>query len=136
MHTDLDNHPSSSMFKRVGSDTPSTKKKQSDSTSPEMAQVLTHAVSQVSSAIVAAFTPKSITPSTSGGTGSSPARVIENCSKCYRQLTDLQNLKSQGLLSEEDYVREEYATMYMYIGVTEEACLMYMSNYCACTVSS
>ena len=68
MHTDLDNPPSSSLFKRAGSDTPSTKLKQSDSTSPEMVQC----ACQVSPVIIAAFTQKSIT------SGSSPARVIEN----------------------------------------------------------
>ena len=73
MHTDLDKPPGSSMFKKAGSDTLSTKKKQSDLTSPEMVQALTHAADQVSSAIV---TAKSTTPSTSGSTGSSPARVI------------------------------------------------------------
>lgn len=107
MHTDLENPPNNSMFKRAGSSTPSTKKKQSDSTSPEMAQALTQAASQVSSAIVAAFSPKSNTLSTSSGI--SPAKVIENRSRCYKQLGDLHSLRSQGLLSEEDYVREKDA---------------------------
>ena len=112
MHTDLDKPPNNSMFKRAGSNTPSTKKKQSDSSSPEMAQALTQAATQVSSAIVAAFTPQSVSsgPSTSQ-TGISPAKIIENRSKCYRQLTDLQNLRSQGLLSDEDYFREKDAIM-------------------------
>ena len=43
MHTDLDKPPNNSMFKKAGSNTPSAKKKQSDSTSPEMAQALTQA---------------------------------------------------------------------------------------------
>ena len=41
MHTDLDNPPNNSMFKRAGSNTPNIKKKQSETTSPEMAQALT-----------------------------------------------------------------------------------------------
>ena len=53
MHTDLDKPPNNSTFKRAGANTPSTKKKRSDSTSPEMAQALTQAATQVSSAIVA-----------------------------------------------------------------------------------
>lgn len=112
MHTDLDKPPNNSMFKKAGSSTPSAKKKQSDSTSPEMAQALTQAATQVSSAIVAAFTPRSVPsgPSTSQ-TGISPAKIIENRSKCYRQLTELQNLRSQGLLSDEDYSHEKDAIM-------------------------
>ena len=113
MHTDLDKPPNNSMFKRAGANTPSTKKKQSDSTSPKMAQALTQAATQVSSAIVAAFTPQSAAvpsgPSTSQGI--SPAKIIDNRSKCYRQLSDLQNLRSQGLLSDEDYSREKDAIM-------------------------
>lgn len=106
MHTDLENPPINSMFKKAGSSMPSTKKSR-DSSSPEMAEALTQAASQVSSAIVAALTPKSSNSSTS--TGISPAKVIENRSKCYKQLGDLHSLKAQGLLSEEDYAREKDA---------------------------
>ena len=76
MHTDLDNPPNNLMFKRAGSNTPSIKKKQTECASPEMAQALTQAASQVSSAIVAAITPKSTAPCAS--TGLSPAKQIEN----------------------------------------------------------
>ena len=114
MHTNLDKQPNNSMFKRAGANTPSTKKQHSNFTSPEMAQTLTQAATQVSSAIIAAFTPQSAAvssgPSTSQ-TGISPAKIIDNRSKCYRQLTDLQNLQSQGLLSDEDYSRERDAIM-------------------------
>lgn len=73
----------------------------------EMAQALTLAASQVSSAIVAAFTAKSSPRSTSSmSTGISLAKIIENRSKCYWQLSDLKGLKSQCLLTEEDYVHE------------------------------
>ena len=61
-----------------------------------MAQALTQAATQVSSAIVAACSPKPTTPGIST-TGISPAKVIESRSKCYKQLGDLQNLRSQGL---------------------------------------
>lgn len=106
MHTDLDSPPTNSMFKRAGSGTPISKKKND---SPEMAQALTHAATQVSSAITAALTPKSSASSSS--TGVSPARAIESRSKCYRQLGELQNLKLQGLLNEEDYDCERAAIM-------------------------
>ena len=113
MHTDLDKPPNNSMFKRAGANTPSTKKKQSDSTSPEMAQALTQAAIQVSSAIVAAFTPQSAAVSSGPSTsqGISPAKIVDNRSKCYRQLSDFQNLRSQGLLSDEDYSHEKDAIM-------------------------
>ena len=91
------------MFKKDGSSTSTTKKKQTDSTSPEMAAALTQDASHVSLAIVAAFTPRSSIPSISSGTSASPAKVIENRSRCYKQLGDLQNLRSQDLLSKEDY---------------------------------
>ena len=115
MHTDLDKPPNNSMFKRAGSSTPTTTKNKqsgSESVSPEVAQALTQAATQVSSAIVTAFTPQSASSGRSTSqTGNSPAKVIENRSKCYRQLTDLQNLRSQGLLSDEDYFREKDAIM-------------------------
>ena len=110
MHTDLDNPPNNSMFNLSGSNTPSTKKR-SNSTSPEVAQALSQAATQVSSAIVAAFTPKASTTNCSGGM--SPAKIFEGRSKCYKQLADLQLLKSQGLLDELEYASEKDAIMVM-----------------------
>ena len=86
-----------------------------------MAEALTKAATEVSSAIVAAFTPKSTAPNTStGSTGFSPAKVIENRFKCYKQLNDLHHLKMQDLLSEDDYVREKDAIAN---GIIKEACV-------------
>ena len=63
MHTDLDTPPNNSMFKRAtGLSTPTTKKKQAESTSPEMAEAITQAASQISSAIVAALLPGLLFP--------------------------------------------------------------------------
>ena len=108
MHTDLDSPPNSSMhmFKRAGSNTPSVRKKHLESTSPEMAQALAEAASQVS-AIVRGITLHSTTASTS--TGASPAKQIQNRSKCYKQLVDLKSLWSQGLITDEDYAQEKDA---------------------------
>ena len=103
MHTDLDTPPTTSMFKRAGSSTPTSKKK--DDSSPKMAQALT----QAASAIATALTPKSTNLASS--TGISPAKVIDNRTKCYKQLGDLQNLKMQGLLTDEEYVRERVSIM-------------------------
>ena len=43
--------------------------------------------------------------------GSSPAKVIDSRSKCYKQLGELKSLKDSDLLSEEEYVRERQAIM-------------------------
>ena len=43
----------------------------------------------------------------------SPAKIIENRSKCYRQLSELRNLKDEGLISDEDYDHERGAIMGM-----------------------
>lgn len=107
MYTDLDNPPNNSMFKRAGVNTPSTKKPKN----AEITHAFTEAATQVSSAIVSALTPRSATDRPNTSTGINPAKIIDNRSKCYRQLSDIQSLKSQGLLSEEDYLREKEAIM-------------------------
>ena len=43
--------------------------------------------------------------------GGSPARVIDNRSKCYKQLGELRSLKDSGLLSEAEYTSERAAIM-------------------------
>ena len=37
--------------------------------------------------------------------------MIDNRSKCYRQLAELKNLMESGLLSEEEYTSERQAVM-------------------------
>ena len=57
---------------------------------------------------------KTMTPTTSGvkpSSGESPARVIDNRSKCYKQLGELRSLKESGLLSDEEYATERAAIM-------------------------
>jgi hypothetical protein len=51
------------------------------------------------------------TPNSSLGT--SPAKPIDNRSKCYKQLADLSNLKQSGLLSDAEYASEHEAIMSM-----------------------
>lgn len=51
-------------------------------------------------------------------TGISLAKIIENRSKCYWQLSDLKGLKSQCLLTEEDYVHEKKKCYYAVIKET------------------
>ena len=43
----------------------------------------------------------------------SPAKIIDNRSKCYRQLSELRNLKDEGLISDKDYDHERSAIMGM-----------------------
>ena len=45
--------------------------------------------------------------------GTSPAKLIDNRSKCYKQLSDLSSLKQSGLLSETEYASEHEAIMSM-----------------------
>ena len=52
-----------------------------------------------------------LTPTSTGGT--SPARLIENRSKCYKQLADLNSLKESGLLTEAEYASERDAILNM-----------------------
>ena len=43
--------------------------------------------------------------------GTSPAKLIDNRTKCYKQLSELNNLKQSGLLSKEEYHAEREAVM-------------------------
>ena len=47
----------------------------------------------------------------SSSVGTSPAKLIENRSKCYKQLADLNNLKQSSLLSDAEYASEREAIM-------------------------
>lgn len=97
MHSSLAEPPSNSMFNRAGGASNSGGKKSSDA-------VITAAVSQITSAL----TPKLASlPAKSD----SPAKVIENRSRCYRQLTEVKNLWESGLLSKDEYAVEREAIM-------------------------
>ena len=45
--------------------------------------------------------------------GSSPAKVIDNPTKCYKQLADLKNLLQTDVLSKEEYDKEKATIMGM-----------------------
>ena len=51
------------------------------------------------------------TPSGSKVSGDSPAKIIDNRSKCYKQLGELRNLKESGILSDAEYATERAAIM-------------------------
>lgn len=83
-HKSLSVAPDSSMFRRAGSGTQKGARHDDD-------------------------VPSSGTSAISSGT--SPARAIDIRSKSYKQLVELKNLKSSGILSEEEYVSEKEAIM-------------------------
>ena len=88
MHASYTDPPKNSMFQRAGGkDTPKGKLE-------SVAEITAHVASQ---AVASTLTPKA-----SCYVGTSPGRVIENCSKCYCQLSELNNLKSSGVLSLEE----------------------------------
>ena len=91
---DLDNPPTSTMFNQVGSSGPKKK----------------NCTSEIALAIVSlanALSPKPLVlPSLGSTSRSSPARIIENHGKCYKQLSDLKNLFESGILTEEEYTSE------------------------------
>ena len=100
IHSSIDNPPTSAMFTRAGKGVISSKKKDDS-----VAEALTHAALTISSAL---------SPTTPGkGTvmGTSPVRLIESRSKCYKQLHDLNTLKVSGVLSEEEYDNEKGAVL-------------------------
>ena len=49
--------------------------------------------------------------STNQASRNSPAKTIENRSRCYRQLGEIKNLYESGLLSETEYQSEREAIM-------------------------
>ena len=69
-------------------------------------------VKEAAVAISSAFSSRpSIQPSSGNPLGSSPAKLIDSRSKCYKQLSDINNLKLSGVLSEEEYCAENEAVL-------------------------
>ena len=85
VHTSYDESPATTMFLRAGS-VGNAKKKKVPATN-----MLSDAITQLSSAL----SPR---PTSSG----SPAKVIDNRSKCYKQLSEVNSPIQQGVLSEEE----------------------------------
>ena len=89
------------MFTRAGGSTPLRKNVQSP-----VAQLLTEAATAITSALSPKpnVSPSSVTPS-------SPVKLIESKSKLYKQLSDLQNLRNTGILTETEYCTEKATIM-------------------------
>ena len=88
-----------SMFTGAGGE--SSGKKQSDS--------VTIAFAEAASAIKCALTKSE--PSHSHTSTSSPAKLIDSLSKLYKQLTEIQSLKSAGILTKTEYATEKKTIM-------------------------
>ena len=89
----LDEAPSNSMFLRAGG----------AATKRTTADIVSQAINQL--------TPV-LSPGVAAPTShSSPAKLINNRSKCYKQLGELKNLMQTGILSDEEYSREREAIM-------------------------
>lgn len=92
IHVSQNEHPETTMFARCGSAV-SAKKRSS---------------SNVVKAIADALSPKQ---NSGSNQGHSPARVIENRSRYYKQLTELKNIQVNGILTSEEYASEREAVM-------------------------
>ena len=91
-----------SMFQRAGGSSSSQKKK--DTTGTTIAQAL-------ATAITCALDPAKTTPGHGATSSSSPAKLIESRSKLYKQLSELQNLRSMGILTDAEYATEKETIM-------------------------
>ncbi len=88
------------LFTRAGGTTPSPSKSDHG-----VAEALTRVANQISRAL----TP--VQASNRNTLGASAAKLIENRSKCYKQLSELNNLRSAGVLTEDEYHSEKDAIM-------------------------
>ena len=94
--------PNTSMFSRAGGKEPKKKS--------EVAEALGEVAKHLSSAIAGAV-PSGKRSTSSCSVVTSPAKSIDNRSKCYKQLGDLSELRNSGVLTEDEYLREKEAVM-------------------------
>jgi len=102
------------MFTRAGNQSVNMK-------SSSVTQVITEAANVLTSSLL----PKQ-SISASGSTAAST--VIEDCSKLYKQLTKLHNLRSADILTEEEYIVEKGD----HHGITEETSGRYKISLLTC----
>lgn len=100
----IDGPPSNnSMFRRAGAGASEKNEKR------DVTQTLTNAITAALSAKDNQESQQ-LTPRSSTST-SSPAKLIENRSKLYKQLSELKNLKGCGVLDDEEYAAEKATIM-------------------------
>ena len=99
VHSSLDEPPTTTMFLRAGG-------VQSEKKSDPVSGALTQLASVIT---VAPSMARSGPSSTNQPAQNSPAKTIENRSRCYRQLGEIKSLYESGLLSEIEYQSEREA---------------------------
>lgn len=99
LHASVDDSPTCLMFIRAGQSAAPKKKNDSNS--------MTDALTQAAVAISSALSPRPSSQTTLG----SPGKLIESRSKCYKQLSEINNLKASGVLTEDEYFTEKEAIM-------------------------
>ena len=104
-HNSTDDPPTCSMFVKAGKGNNRKKEKEKEDKTDKTD--MTEAVTQAAHAISSAFSP----PPSATTNCPSPAKVIEACSRCYKQLHDLKNLKETGVLTDDKYSGEKEAVM-------------------------
>ncbi len=100
IHASLNDPPSTTMFARCGSVSNTPKRKSSS-------DVIIQAMDKLSEVL----SPKSLSPVKGHSHMHSAAKVIDNRSKCYKQLAELNNLSTSGVLTDEEYKCEKDAIM-------------------------
>ena len=111
LHSSVEEPPGTSMFMRAGGSTP--KRTKSDE---GVREALTFVADRISS-LLSPSSSSSSTPGTplrtssSTGAAGSPAKLIDNRTKCYKQLAELNNLRSSGVLNESEYHTEKDSIM-------------------------
>ena len=96
-HPSLDTAPSSTMFNRAGGGG-SVKRKTGHTGTSEIVSAIGDLTSTLS--------PRFIPSSSGSTTVSSPAKMIDNRTKCYKQLVDLKSLFENNMLSKDEFDAE------------------------------
>ena len=105
LHISSEEAPNTSMFIRAGGSTPKRR-------SNDIADALTRVADKISGVLSPSSSPKAVV-------SLSPARVIENRSKCYKQLAELNNLKCTGVISASEYDIEKNSVMQTFQGLKQ-----------------
>ena len=98
-----------SMFQRAGGNSSSQKKK--DQGGSAIAQALSEAATAITCALTQSSSAAKGAPGHGASINSSPAKMIDSRAKLYKQLLELQNLKSMGILTDAEYAMEKETIM-------------------------
>ena len=94
VHPTLDTPPTTTMFNRAGGGSV----RRSTGHTGEVVSAIND--------LTSALSPRFVSPSSGSTTRNSPAKMIDNRTKCYKQLADLKSLFENNVLSEEEYDTE------------------------------